>query len=100
MANILKMGAEGKLLVAGPFTDDGNLRGLYVFRVALRLSLDDPEPEGSRKRNVGIGAPKPAGVSEKSADGTCEHYLSLETTLLRLRKALSFFIGHTSGNVQ
>ena len=34
MANIVKMGAEGKLVVAGPFADKGDLRGLYVFRVA------------------------------------------------------------------
>ena len=34
MANIRKMAAEGKLIVAGPFRDDGNLRGMYLFRVA------------------------------------------------------------------
>ena len=34
MANIQRMAAEGKLVIAGPFTDGGDLRGLYVFRVA------------------------------------------------------------------
>src|SRR5207237_10821027 len=33
LANIMKMAQEGKLVVAGPFTDAGDLRGLYVFRV-------------------------------------------------------------------
>ena len=32
MANIQRMGAEGKLVIAGPFMDNGDLRGLYVFR--------------------------------------------------------------------
>jgi uncharacterized protein YciI len=31
--NILRMAREGKLLVAGPFLDGGDLRGLYVFTV-------------------------------------------------------------------
>ena len=34
MAHIREMGASGKLLVAGPFADDGALRGMYVFKVA------------------------------------------------------------------
>ncbi len=34
MANIRKLGAEGKLLLAGPFTDGGDLRGLFLFEVA------------------------------------------------------------------
>jgi uncharacterized protein YciI len=32
--NILRMAKEGKLLVAGPFLDNGDLRGLYIFKVA------------------------------------------------------------------
>ena len=34
MAHIREMGASGKLILAGPFMDDGNLRGMFVFRVA------------------------------------------------------------------
>jgi uncharacterized protein len=34
MANIRRMGEAGKLVIAGPFTDNGDLRGLYVFRAA------------------------------------------------------------------
>jgi uncharacterized protein YciI len=55
MANILKMGAEGKLVIAGPFTDNGELRGLYVFRVgsaeeAKALVESDPAVQAGRLR--------------------------------------------------
>jgi uncharacterized protein len=55
MANILKMGSEGKLVIAGPFMDDGDLRGLYVFRAvsmeeARALVESDPLVQAGRLR--------------------------------------------------
>lgn len=47
MANIRKLGAEGKLLLAGPFTDGGDLRGLFLFDVASleeARALADSDP--------------------------------------------------------
>ncbi len=55
LANIQKMGESGKLLLAGPFTDNGDLRGLFVFRVstleeAKNLAETDPAVQAGRLR--------------------------------------------------
>jgi uncharacterized protein YciI len=55
LANIRKMAGEGKLLLAGPFTDGGDLRGLYVFKVgsieeAKALTASDPAVKAGRLR--------------------------------------------------
>lgn len=47
MANIRRMAEEGKLILAGPFIGDGELRGIYVFDVrtiaeAEALTNSDP----------------------------------------------------------
>jgi uncharacterized protein YciI len=55
LANILRMSKEGKLLVAGPFLDNGDLRGLYVFKVgsmeeARAFADTDPAIQAGRLR--------------------------------------------------
>lgn len=45
--NITRMAEEGKLLVAGPFLDGGEIRGIYIFAVesveeAEELTKTDP----------------------------------------------------------
>jgi len=47
MENINKLAEEGKLVLAGPFLDDGDLRGIYIFDVvtveeAKKLTETDP----------------------------------------------------------
>ena len=47
MENISRMANEGKLVLAGPFLDNGELRGIYVFNVstleeAQALTESDP----------------------------------------------------------
>jgi len=47
MANINRLAAQGKLVVAGPFEDAGELRGIYIFDVrtvaeAQALTRTDP----------------------------------------------------------
>ena len=47
LANISRMRESGKLIAAGPFGDDGDLRGVYIFRVgsleeAQALTETDP----------------------------------------------------------
>jgi uncharacterized protein YciI len=53
LAHIRSMAEKGKLLVAGPFTDGGDLRGMFVFRVdtleeARALAEQDPAVQAGR----------------------------------------------------
>ncbi len=55
MTNIQKMAAAGRLVIAGPFVDNGDLRGLYIFRVssaeeAKALVESDPAVKAGRLR--------------------------------------------------
>lgn len=51
--NIQRMAAEGTLVLAGPFMDDGEVRGIYIFDVetieeARRLTETDPAIQAGR----------------------------------------------------
>ncbi len=51
--NIRRLADAGKLALAGPFLDDGELRGIYVFNVAtieeaLELTASDPAIQAGR----------------------------------------------------
>ena len=53
LANIGRLAEMKKLVVAGPFGDDGNLRGIFVFKVgsleeARTLTLTDPAVQAGR----------------------------------------------------
>ena len=53
MANINRLAEEGKLTLAGPFLDDGELRGIYIFNVktvaeAEALTNTDPAIKAGR----------------------------------------------------
>ncbi|MBK7869344.1 MAG: hypothetical protein IPJ74_01010 [Saprospiraceae bacterium] len=53
MANITRMAEEGKLILAGPFLDDGDIRGIYIFDVrtveeAKALTETDPAIQAGR----------------------------------------------------
>lgn len=55
MAHIRKMAESGKLILAGPFADDGDLRGLFIFRTdsleeAKALAEQDPSVRAGRLR--------------------------------------------------
>lgn len=47
LKNIMRLADEGKLLAAGPFLDEGQIRGIYIFNVetieeAQKLTETDP----------------------------------------------------------
>ena len=52
MAHIRRMGESGKLIVAGPFTHDGELRGMFIFKTTMEdakaLTADDPAVKAGR----------------------------------------------------
>ncbi len=53
LANIQRMAGEGKLVLAGPFMDNGDLQGIYVFNVetvgeARALTESDPAIQAGR----------------------------------------------------
>jgi uncharacterized protein YciI len=53
MANIEKLAMEHKLLLAGPFMDDGEVRGIFIFDVptveeARKLTKTDPAVQSGR----------------------------------------------------
>ena len=55
IAHIRKMAESGKLILAGPFADDGELRGLFIFRTdsleeAKALAEQDPSVKAGRLR--------------------------------------------------
>jgi uncharacterized protein YciI len=62
MANIQKLGAAGKLVIAGPFTDNGDLRGLYVFRAA--------SAEEAKASSRATPQSSPAACASSSTPGT------------------------------
>ena len=55
MDNIQKMADSGKLVVAGPFMDNGDLRGIFIFQGVTReeaeqLCANDPAFKAGRLR--------------------------------------------------
>ncbi|PKP03304.1 MAG: hypothetical protein CVU14_02090 [Bacteroidetes bacterium HGW-Bacteroidetes-9] len=53
MAHIMQMARDKKLVLAGPFLDNGDLRGIFVFNVssmeeALELTNEDPAVKSGR----------------------------------------------------
>ena len=51
MANLRRMGLTGKLVVAGPFEDKGDLAGMFIFK----CSLEDAQREASQDPAVQAG---------------------------------------------
>lgn len=81
MANIRRLAAEGKLTLAGPFQDAGDLRGLFVLDAASieearALCATDPAIQAGRLRaevytwwspeGVGVTPPRPSAAEAEA----------------------------------
>ena len=79
MAHIGKMADTGKLIIAGPFTDNGDLRGMLIFRLdspeeAKALAEQDPAVKAGRlvlewhpwfaARNIVVTAKREPGTAK------------------------------------
>ena len=79
MAHIGKMADSGKLILAGPFSDGGDLRGMLIFRVdsveeAKALAEQDPAVKAGRlilewhpwfaAKNITVTAKKEGGAAK------------------------------------
>jgi uncharacterized protein YciI len=92
MANIRRMAGLGKLVAAGPMGDDGDLRGIFIFRgasldEAKQLSAEDPAIKVGRLKielfewwgSKGIGAKYAEEAKKGSPDKIqmVQHFLGL-----------------------
>ncbi|MEP7338829.1 MAG: DinB family protein [Acidobacteriota bacterium] len=70
MANIGKMAQAGKLIAAGPMGDDGDLRGIFLFKVASldeakALAAEDPAIKAGRLKLELFNWMGPKGIGAK-----------------------------------
>ena len=58
LENIERLAKEGKLVLAGPFLEDGEIRGIYIFNVTTiaeaRRTDADRSSDQSRKFGHGV----------------------------------------------
>ncbi|HEU4415540.1 MAG TPA: YciI family protein [Candidatus Angelobacter sp.] len=87
MANIRKLHAEHKLVIAGPFLDNGDLRGIFVMKAGLLKEAQDwanSDPAIKAGRLVadvhGPWAILPGGIHETDTPNSLEQYTLLVVT--------------------
>ena len=81
MANIRKLHSEHKLVIAGPFTDDTALRGIFVFQADSRVLVydwthTDPAVQAGRlvAEVYGPWVVEPGAIHEPETSEAMEQY--------------------------
>ena len=41
MQKLTRLAGQGKIIVAGPFTDDGNWRGIFIFDASTKDEVEE-----------------------------------------------------------
>ena len=101
MANIRRMADEGKLIMAGPISDDGKLRGIFVLRAgslqdAQGLAAADPAVMAGRlvpevhpwftAKNIHVYPTADAAGAASDAKGEADHDAEQEIRELETRR--------------
>lgn len=111
MANIRRMAEAGKLILAGPFSDNGNLRGIFVFRVgsleeAKALADADPAVKAGRlapeihpwfaAKNIHVYATSEEAAASGSAAGNDADKIEQEIKQVESRRFRALIDGDTA----